>query len=180
MDNTITLNEILNVKVPADRVHMSLSSDNNWLAFCLSGKIEVKKSIGVSMAVEGNVQWVCDLDTGNAFPVAPDAKCSWAGVWSPDGKTLSFFADIDDKARLWLWSPSSRTLKLASDIIVRPFFGFEKPIWTKDSRFIIIKSMPSEAIEDASFYSLSNCDDKRKISDSKPGYIQHFILFKTK
>ncbi|MFC0472481.1 S9 family peptidase [Halalkalibacter kiskunsagensis] len=168
MKHTITINEILNVKEPADRVYMSISCDNNWLAFCLSGEPVEEKSIGVSMAVEGNSQWVCNLKTGHTFPVAPEAKSSWAGVWSPDGKTLAFFSDIEGKARLWLWNSFSKTLKLASDLVVRPFFGFEKPIWTKDSQHIIVKSMPSVVIDDDDYYSFSNQDNIILIPDHSP------------
>lgn len=152
MKANMILNEILNVKEPADRVHMSLTADHKWLAFCLCGTSK-GPSEGVSMAVEGFQQWVCELETGKLIQVAPHAKSSWAGVWSPDGENLAFYADIDGTARLWLWSPSDQKLKLASNATARPFFGFEKPIWTKDGQRIIIKSMPSEKVEDSFFYS---------------------------
>jgi dipeptidyl aminopeptidase/acylaminoacyl peptidase len=148
----LSVNDVLNVKEPADRVHMSISSDGKWLAFCIDGKLE-SKSIGVSLAVEGNTQWVCNLETGESFPIATKANSSWGGVWSPNDETLAFFADINDKAQLWIWTPSDRSLKLGSEIIVRPFFGFEKPIWTNDGLHIIVKSLPSEEVDDNHFSS---------------------------
>ncbi|MEF3305640.1 TolB family protein [Paenibacillus sp. GYB003] len=105
--------ELFNVIEAADRVHMSLSADLKWLAFCLNGESK-GYSEGVSDTVQGNKQWVCELETGKLIQVAPQAMSSWAGVWSPDGKDLAFFADIDGVARLWIWSSSDQTLKLAS------------------------------------------------------------------
>ncbi|GAB6926491.1 hypothetical protein JCM10914A_04740 [Paenibacillus sp. JCM 10914] len=142
MKVTKILNELLEVKEPADRVHMSLSADHKWLAFCLNGSEGTSSGIsaGVSLAVSGFQQWVCELDTGKLIQVAPDAMSSWAGVWSPDGNTLAFYADMDGAAKLWGWSPKDYNVKLLSEITVRPFFGFEKPIWTKDGRHIIVKT----------------------------------------
>jgi dipeptidyl aminopeptidase/acylaminoacyl peptidase len=148
--------ELFNVIEAADRVHMSLSADLKWLAFCLNGESE-GYSEGVSDTVQGNKQWVCELETGKLIQVAPQAMSSWAGVWSPDGKDLAFFADIDGVARMWIWSSSDQTLKLASKTKARPYFGFEKPIWTKDGKGIIFKAMPDEEeVDGRFFYSFSS------------------------
>ncbi|MGD6831217.1 S9 family peptidase [Sutcliffiella halmapala] len=171
MEQTITVREILNIKEPADRIPMSISVDNKWLAFCLDGNRVEQKSEGVSMVVEGISQWVCNMETGHAFPVAPNGNSSWAGVWSPDGRTLAFYADIDGKACLWLWDSKGNGLKKASDQIVCPFFGFEKPIWSKDGQYIIVKSLPSDGLS-ADFYSTTNqdifisTDNKPKVFDT--------------
>jgi pimeloyl-ACP methyl ester carboxylesterase len=169
--NKLSVNDVLNVKEPADRVHMSISSNGNWVAFCLNGKVK-KNSVGVSQVVEGNSQWVYNLLTGESFPIGKQAKSSWGGVWSPNGETLAFFADINDKAQLWLWTPSEGSLKLGAEITVRPFFGFEKPIWTKDGLHIIVKSFPSEKVDD-NYFSLSvpPKNDTFKNYDTNP---QHF------
>src|SRR5699024_7491882 len=163
MNKTLTLEDVLSIKEPADRVHMSLSAGNEWLAFCTSGTSDGRKSFGVSMAVEGNTQWVCNIQSKNVFPVAPQSDSSWAGVWSPDGTTLAFFADINGAARLCLWFASNQKLKVMPNIIARPFFGFEKPIWTNDGRSVIIKSMP-----DNGFNSFSKTGHDQNSSNSKP------------
>ncbi|WP_235213096.1 S9 family peptidase [Alkalihalobacillus alcalophilus] len=152
----LTVDEVLNIKEPASLVHMSISTDNKWLAFCLDEYTKSEQSIGVSMAVKGYSQWVCNLKTNEAFPLTSDANSSWGGVWSPDGKTLAFFADIKGKAQLWLWDSLSGELNVASDKIVRPFFGFEKPIWMKDGRNIIVKTMPDGLFEESNFYNFEN------------------------
>jgi len=173
----LKVSDILRVKEPADRVHMSISSDGKWLAFCLSGKKQDKNSKGVSQVVEGNAQWVCNLITGDSFPIARQAKSSWAGVWSPKGLTLAFFADINNVAQVWLWTPTNKSLKLASEIIVRPFFGFEKPIWTKDSSHIIVKSMPKEQVDDTYFNSsIISPNELSHYKSSKPiSYSTNFL-----
>ncbi|WP_132417370.1 S9 family peptidase [Paenibacillus albiflavus] len=154
------------MKQPAELVHMSLSADHKWLAYCIQGESR-GSSIGVSMAVEGIQQWVCEIETGSCFQVIPEAKSSWAGVWSPDGMTLAFYADMNKQAQLWLWSIPNRTLKLASDRTARPFFGFEKPIWLADSKRIIMKAMPQQPLDNDFFYtSTSTIDvDSEKRSD---------------
>ncbi|GAE36650.1 S9 family peptidase [Halalkalibacter akibai] len=166
----LSVNDVLNVKKPADRVHMSMSSDGKWLAFCIDGKSE-SRSFGVSLAVEGNTQWVCNLETGESFPIAIQANSSWGGVWSPNGETLAFFADIHGEAQLWIWTPSDCSLKLGSEIVVRPFFGFEKPIWTNDGLHIIVKSLPSQEVDDNHFSSsIPSIDAVFKNCNSKPQY----------
>ncbi|ANC77337.1 hypothetical protein ABE65_011190 [Fictibacillus phosphorivorans] len=164
----LTVNEVLHMNEPAELVHMSISSNGKWLSFCLSGNAK-SRSVGVSQAVEGNSQWVCNLETGESFPIAEEADSSWGGVWSPNGETLAFFADQHSKAQLWLWTPSDRSLKLASDITVRPFFGMEKPVWTKDGKRIIVKAMPVEHVDENHFCSSDSFKTSSlKKSVSKP------------
>ncbi|WP_137789266.1 prolyl oligopeptidase family serine peptidase [Bacillus sp. E(2018)] len=164
----LTVNEVLQIKEPADLVHMSISSNGRWLAFCLRGNSE-NRSVGVSQAVEGNAQWVCNLETGESFTIVEGAESSWGGVWSPDGETLAFYSDLRGKAQLWLWTPSDYSVKLASDIIVRPFFGLEKPIWTKEGKHIIVKSMPLEHVDENHFSSSDSFKTSPlKIHHSKP------------
>ena|GEM_PF-2256786 len=176
MKVTKLLNELLNVKEPADRVHMSLSEGHKWLAFCLNGSGEdtsKEGSLGVSLAVSGVQQWVCELESGKLIQIAPNASSSWGGVWSPDGKTLAFYADIDGVARLWAWSPLDHNLRRLSDRAVRPFFGFEKPIWTKDGRRIIVKTMPFEHEADHFFNTFSNS------SNIELEYVNTPLIFST-
>ncbi|MDQ0888778.1 dipeptidyl aminopeptidase/acylaminoacyl peptidase [Paenibacillus sp. V4I9] len=167
MSNFISVEECLNIKELADRVPLELSCDGRWLAFTLNGLSNEKISQGVSMAVQGNSQWVCDLNTGEAFPIAPTANSSWSGEWSPDGETLAFFSDIDGAAQLWLWSTITRTLKRASTDIVCPFFGFEKPIWTLDGRYILVKSKPTADINGFDFSSSMSKSNESKEKKSR-------------
>ncbi|MDR7074207.1 S9 family peptidase [Fictibacillus barbaricus] len=164
----LSVNDVLNIKEPANGVQMSISPNGKWLAFCIGGNIK-SNSVGVSQVVEGNTQWVCNLETGESFPISKQAKSSWGGVWSPESETLAFFADINSKAQLWLWTPSNGSLELGSEIIVRPFFGYEKPIWTNDGLHIIVKSLPTEKIDDTDFSaSLSFKNSISKSYNSKP------------
>ncbi|WP_129692242.1 TolB family protein [Gottfriedia acidiceleris] len=149
----LSVSELLKIKEPADRVQMSVSPNGEWLAFCLNGKAHCHVTSGVSQVVDGNSQWVCNLITGETFQITNKAKSSWGGVWSPNGETLAFYADINNNAQVWLWAPSDKTLKLASEVIVRPFFGFEKPIWANDGKCIIVKSIPLKEVDNSYFYS---------------------------
>ncbi|QKY70556.1 hypothetical protein [Lentibacillus sp. CBA3610] len=88
---------------------------------------------------------------------------SWQEYGHLNGTILAFFADIDGAARLCLWFALNRNLNIISDIIARPFFGFEKPIWTKDGGSVIIKSMP-----DNGFNSFSKTGHNQNSSNSKP------------
>lgn len=155
----ISICELLKVKEPGDRIHMSMSPNGKWLAFCLNGKIPSQLSTGVSQVVEGTSQWICNLQSGESFQITNKAKSSWGGVWSPVGTTLAFYADINNTAQVWLWTPSNKTVKLAADTLVRPFFGFEKPIWTNNGKCIIVKSMPLKEVDHSSFYSVKNSNE---------------------
>ncbi|SEB49428.1 prolyl oligopeptidase family serine peptidase [Paenibacillus sp. GP183] len=151
MSQPLTLDDVLNTVQPAHNFPYLVSPNGQWLAFTVDGLKSKEVSVGVSTCVEGCSQWVCDLENKKAFPIFPDASSSWSGVWSPDGSKLSFFADKDGEARLWLWDPSNNSLTQASKIGARPFFGFEAPIWTLDGKSIIFKAMPSNDVDNSTF-----------------------------
>ncbi|WP_062110052.1 S9 family peptidase [Bacillus niameyensis] len=154
MTTVLNVDDILGLVKPAIiRFPLSVSSTNEWVAFTAEGHGLRKGNVGVSDEVDGFTQWVCHVETGEAFPVVPEATSSWSGTWSPDGKILAFFSDLNGKAQLWLWNSESQSISLASDAIVRPFFGFEKPIWTPDGQSIIVKGMPEADVHDFSFNS---------------------------
>lgn len=154
--NPILVSELLAIYEPADRVPMSMSSDGEWVAFSLTGAKTSMTTIGVSSAVSGNSQWVCQLKTGKLIKIAPSANNSWSGVWSPDGKILAFFSDQNGKAQLWLWFSCTGILQCASDVVVSPYFGLEQPIWIDQER-IMVKTIAVETFTVVKNYDFECC-----------------------
>jgi len=63
-------------------------------------------------------------------------------VWSPDGNTLAFYSDEGGAAHLWIWDRLKDRLYQISQVIVRPYFGFEAPVWAPDGKRILVKILP--------------------------------------
>lgn len=165
MSTIINIDSLLELAKPATwRFPLSISCTNEWVAFTAEVHGSKHAKIGVSSEVDGFTQWVCHMKTGRAFPVVPEATSSWSGTWSPDGMMLAFFSDLNGKAQLWLWNSENQSVSLASDAIVRPFFGFEKPIWTNDGNAIIVKAMPQGYVNNSLFNSKTVPSDKKKES----------------
>jgi len=145
----LTLNEVFSVKELGDRVPFSLTSDGRWLAYTVKGKRSNLIIDGVPDSMSGNELWVYDMEKKQNFAIISEAAVSsWGGVWSPDGSKLAFYSDLGGKAQLWIWDSIQASLQLASDITVRPFFGFDVPIWSRDGKSLIVKAMVSDYSQD--------------------------------
>jgi dienelactone hydrolase/Tol biopolymer transport system component len=149
--STLDVEDVLKTLIPSYNFPFSVSPNGEWLAFTIDGLTPKKSSTGVSVCVEGCSQWVCHIESGKVFQIMPEALSSWSGVWSPEGLSLSFFADKDGVARLWIWDPTNNSLKQSSIIGARPFFGFESPIWTIDGKSVIYKAMPDGDVDNSGF-----------------------------
>jgi dipeptidyl aminopeptidase/acylaminoacyl peptidase len=191
MSTVLSLDDVLNVQKPHVRCPFTISSDAKWLAFTVTGHGTDQSNIGVSDEAEGNTQWVCHIDSGKAFPIVPQASSSWSGTWSPDGKRLAFYSDLEGKAQLWVWNAEDQSLCVASDVVVRPFFGFEKPIWTSDGHSIIVKATTPGYENNSSFnpkivhsakvnedsvkvYSTVNDNERTQAEDNQSSFIERY------
>lgn len=144
---------VLKLRKPAFRFPFSVSPDGRLLAFTLApvGRAEETLSKGVSSEAAGCSLWMYDLNNNTRIEIISDPnRSSWSGVWSPVDNRLAFFCDVDGEAGLWLWAKETGAIRVSKQIL-RPFFGFESPVWTPDGRYIIVKSMPSEEIDDSAF-----------------------------
>jgi dipeptidyl aminopeptidase/acylaminoacyl peptidase len=136
----------------AGRIPLSVSADGRWLAFTLVDSSRRQSAgdtrflhfspTGASTEVPGCDVWIADLHASGAKNLTGGRGTSWGPVWSPDGQSLAFCSDRDGQARLWVWNRNSNSLRRVSDVIVRPFFGFEVARWTPDSKQILMKVLP--------------------------------------
>lgn len=142
------------------RVPVALSPDGRRVAYTVSHpeRIEptgeqryeyVPRTSAGPEALGCDVQ-VTELESGRTVVLGGgDARhTSWGPAWSPDGRTLAFFSDRDGFARVWLWDSASGSVRRASDAVVRTFFNFEAPVWTRDGK-IVAKILPEGLSLDA-------------------------------
>ncbi|HEX7330625.1 MAG TPA: prolyl oligopeptidase family serine peptidase [Pyrinomonadaceae bacterium] len=97
---------------------------------------------GIPRSVDFCDLWITDTSTGVTKNLTQGQGTSWAPVWSPDGKYLAFYSDREGAPALWTWERTSGTLQKGSDVIVRTRSETTIPIWTPDSRKLIIRVLP--------------------------------------
>ena len=94
---------------------------------------------GIPRSVDFCDVWITDTATSRTQNLTQGVGTSWAPVWSPDGKYLAFYSDRDGAPALWSWERTSATLRKASDVIVRTRLETTIPLWTPDSKKILIR-----------------------------------------
>jgi len=52
--------------------------------------------------------WITNTRTGQSKNLTQSKGSAWDPVWSPDGKTLAFYSDLDGAAHLWIWDRLKR------------------------------------------------------------------------
>lgn len=163
----LSIEAVMNLRKPAFRFPFSVSPDGEWLALTLASKGRPEQSSkGVSPEVAGCSLWLYNIKNKTGFNIISDpSRSSWSGVWSPVENTLAFFCDLDGEAGLWFWNKETGAVRVSKQI-VRPYFGFEAPIWTPDGRYIIVKAMPLEEIDDSLFGLSFKNEDRAEASIS--------------
>ena len=96
------------------------------------------------MIVFGSQMTIIDIPSGSQWQPFPDTEVSWGGQWSPDGSMLAAYVAIDGPACLGIVHLDDRRVRLLRNALVRPFFGFELPVWTPDSRLVVAKLWPAD------------------------------------
>lgn len=147
----LSIETVIHVKRPAFRFPFSISPSGRWLAFTLPSARPEAAAVGVSSEVAGSSLWLVDFKNDKGFEIiAEPGRSSWSGSWSPVEDVLAFYCDLDGEAGLWQWRETSG-IKRITRHIARPYFGFESPVWTPDGRYLVVKSMPSEQVDDSRF-----------------------------
>lgn len=134
------------------RSPIDLSPDGEWLAHTVETDDTVARdsrfysSTGFPFA-EGDSRMEATLThtrTGETIRLGGPESASWASAWSPDGQRVAFYSDQDGEAGLWIWERESRRTHRVEGLVVRPFFGFEKPRWSADGHYILVKALPRD------------------------------------
>lgn len=148
----LALKHILNINVWANRQPLFLSPDGKLVAVAMVRPSRAASSAdagasyfsrnGVPETTFGSDIWLVNTETGETKNLTLEQGHSWSPSWSPDGRFLAFYSDRDGMARLWVWNRERQTLRRLSEAVVRPYFGFEIPQWSPDSRQILVKLLP--------------------------------------
>jgi dipeptidyl aminopeptidase/acylaminoacyl peptidase len=135
----------------AERTSISLSPDGEWVAYTVENDskrvstIDLRYSYytptGAFTEAVGCDIWLTNTKTNETRNLTGGKGTSWAPVWSPDGKNLAFYSDRSGTAHLWVWEQRSGQMRQLSDAIVRPFFNFQAPRWSPDSKSIVVKAL---------------------------------------
>jgi dipeptidyl aminopeptidase/acylaminoacyl peptidase len=134
------------------RSPINMSSDGAWVAHTVRTPDRVPRdsisrrwsASGFPFA-EGDARMQATLSnasTGEVVQPGGERGASWAPVWAPDGRRVAFYSDEDGTAGLWLHDPTTRRSTRLTELIVRPFFGFETPRWLPAGERIIVKVLP--------------------------------------
>src|SRR5262249_27632204 len=136
----------------SSRTPISLSPDGQWIAYTIQDprrfhtpgdpRYQYFTASGVFVEEMGTDIWLTNLQTGESKNLTGTEGSAWSPAWSPDGAYLAFYSDRDGRARLWAWNRKTEKLRTVSEVTVRPFFGFEVPRWTSDSKRILVKVLP--------------------------------------
>ena len=148
----LSIDDLLQIRYPTESVPPRLSPDGRALAVTISSAMSTRESGSsgefdarhVPQTVVGSQITVIDTATGAQWQPFPDAEVSWGAQWSPDGSMLAAYVVMGGPACLGILHLADRRLQLVQDAAVRPFFGFELPVWTSDSRQVVVKLWPAD------------------------------------
>ena len=152
MPGRLSIDDLLQIRYPTESVPPRLSPDGRSLALTVSpavssqdgGSSREYDARHVPQTVAGSQITVIDVPTGALWQPFPHAEVSWGGQWSPDGSMLAAYIVKGGPACLGVLHLADRRLQLVRDAEVRPFFGFELPVWTPDSRLVVVKLWPAD------------------------------------
>jgi len=131
------------------RSPINYSPDGEWIAHTIAtGETIPRDSLSDQFAAtgfsfaEGDSRMEATLTntrTGEVIRLGSSASASWAPTWSPDGQRVAFYSDEGGEAGVWIWEKSTRTARRFPGVIVRPYFGFERPQWSRDGQKLLVK-----------------------------------------
>ena len=153
MPGRLSIDDLLQIRYPTDTVPPRLSPNGRSLALTESpaessredGSAQDYDARHVPQGFGGSRITVVDIPTGDQWQPFPRAEVSWGGQWSPDGSMLAAYVAMDGPACLGILHLADRRVQLIRQALVRPAFGFELPVWTPDSRSIVLKLWPADA-----------------------------------
>ncbi len=144
---TLTVTQLRRLQRPTYRVPLHVSPDGSELAVSVmrdEPEAEVPDAQGFTPSglpgeAVGSRVLVINTATGAVEEPFSAARTSWGGQWSPDGAMLvAYVQQQEETPGLGIWHRDTGAVRQLP-APVRPFFGFEVPRWTPDSRSVIVK-----------------------------------------
>jgi dipeptidyl aminopeptidase/acylaminoacyl peptidase len=124
---------------------------------------------GVPMRLQGcRVEFVSTTG-GTTVAVPTGNSVGFMPAWSPDGRTLAFYSDLDGELRVWVFDVATGQRRRVSDVVVRPEHKRSGGLqWLPDGNRLLAKALPEgitrQALE-ARVDAASGFDTR---SDKKP------------
>jgi dipeptidyl aminopeptidase/acylaminoacyl peptidase len=112
--------------------------------------------------------WTIPVDGGPARNLTEARGNSWGPSWSPDGRLLAFYSDRAGHPQIWLWDVRSGKTRVLSPARTRTFLGLTVPVWTPDSKRLVVRLHP-EGMTDAELEASAPAASSGEASDKEPG-----------
>ena len=149
----LSIDDLFQLRYPTESVPPRLSPDGRSLALTESlavaskgeGSAREYDAHHTPATVAGSRITVVDIPSGALWQPFPRADVAWGAQWSPDGSMLAAYVVMGGPACLGILHLADRRLQLVRAAEVRPFFGFELPVWTPDSQSVVVKLWPADA-----------------------------------
>ena len=151
---TLSVTQLRQLRNPTFRVPLHVSPDGTRLAVSVMRDepgAEVSDAQGFTPSglpgeAVGSRVLVVNTATGETEEPFSAARTSWGGQWSPDGTMLvAYVQQQEEPPGLGIWHRDTGAVRQLP-VPVRPFFGFEVPRWTPDSRSVIVKQTAAAAM----------------------------------
>jgi dipeptidyl aminopeptidase/acylaminoacyl peptidase len=133
----------------------AISPDGNFLAFSTvtpAGLAELAERTPNNTVVAAKGYWgtsfrIINTRDDSELPLSPRLKALGQNPsWSPDGKTLAFFADSEHGRQLWSWSVETRQARLLTSRLA----AGRRIVWSPNSLVVFAGLEPSASSEGAS------------------------------
>ena len=151
---TLTVTQLRQLRKPTYRVPLHASPDGTRLAVSVTRDepgAEVPDAQGFTPSglpgeAVGSRVLVVNTVTGAVEEPFSAGRTSWGGQWSPDGTMLAAYVQQQEEPPgLGIWHRDTGAVRQLP-VPVRPFFGFEVPRWTPDSRSVIVKLTAASSV----------------------------------
>lgn len=124
----------------------TLSPDGSWLAYTVkeSGQAPVathrlSESRALSSIPKNSRLVVQNLVTGARHDISPYGAASWLPVWSPDSRSLAFYAAVGEEGHLWMFETASRRSYEVSALPIHFSLNDAAPVqWSSDGGRVLI------------------------------------------
>lgn len=112
-----------------------ISADGRWIAYSAGND-------------QTNKLWVVDVDKETSRCLTPNSRSSRAPVWSPNGKLLAFYSEVNGTSHLFVWNRVTDEMQAFPEAEVSPPSDFSqlwslRPAWSPNGRYIFYAALPN-------------------------------------